>query len=71
MREVLHEEIAKERCNAKALGVYNRALKVVSDGFSGGETVRQVYEYYKKRITPAQSRAATENAIRLTYGKSI
>jgi len=28
MREVLHEEIAKERCNAKAFGAYTAAINI-------------------------------------------
>ena len=47
MRQVLHTEIAKERCNAKALGAFNRAVKIVKDGMSGGDTVKEVFDYIK------------------------
>ena len=47
MKQVLHTEIAKERCNAKALGAFNRAVKIVKDGMSGGDTVKEVFDYIK------------------------
>ena len=47
MRPVLYSEIAKERCNAKALGAFNSAVKIVKEGRSGGDSLKEVFDYIK------------------------
>ena len=73
MRQVLHTEIAKERCNAKALGAFNRAVKIVKDGMSGGDTVKEVFDYIK---LPSETRrqmsiAGFNRAIKAEIKKGI
>ena len=48
MRTILIKEICNEKPNSSALGAYNRAVEIVSSGRSGGESVKQVYNYFKK-----------------------
>ena len=47
MRPVFYSELAKEKCNAKAFCFFYCAVKIVKDGMSGGDTVKEVFDYIK------------------------
>ena len=46
MKQVLHKEIAKERCNAKALGAFNSSVSTISSGerYSEGSSSKSSLE---------------------------
>lgn len=56
MRPVLYSEIAKERCNAKAFGAFNSAVRVSSSNTSEGDLVYN-------------TESKTVGIVRAVYGK--